>query len=54
MEASVNGNGAHGRNPCPCRDIDISAETFCAHGWTKIENKIILPILSHIQRINIF
>ncbi len=39
MEASVNGNGAHGRNPCPCRDIDISAETFCAHGWTKIENK---------------
>lgn len=39
MEASVNGNGAHGQNPCPCRDIDISAETFCAHGWTKIENK---------------
>lgn len=39
MEASANGNGAHGQNPCPCRDIDISAETFCAHGWTKIENK---------------
>ena len=38
MEASANGNGAHGQNPCPCRDIDISAETFCAHGWTKIEN----------------
>lgn len=39
MEASVNGNGAHGKSPCPCGDINISSETFCAHGWTKVESK---------------
>ncbi len=39
MEASINGNGAHGKSPCPCGDTKISLETFCAHGWTKLENK---------------
>ena len=39
MEVSINGNGAHGKSPCPCGDTKISLETFCAHGWTKLESK---------------
>ncbi len=39
MTVSINGNGAHGESPCPCGDIPISTETFCAHGWTKTESK---------------
>ncbi len=39
MTVSINGNGAHGDTPCPCWDKKISIETFCAHGWTKLDSK---------------
>ena len=44
MEASVNGNGAHGRNPCPCRDIETTAFLTGLRTW------ILKPHLRFLNR----